>query len=288
MPSLCNFSALSRSLLLAGAATATLVGGCAAPRLTAATQPTPAKFEVAASDPKAVATVDAAVTALGGARNWDTLKELRFTVKNSFKGELKGWFKHQWDRWNGRHHFEVADLTTMAANPNETKWTRVSYDMFDKDARPFGRYHKTPLSVDDARKASQQARERFTDDGYLVMLPYKLHDPGVKLSDGGEVKDLKGACLPSCQTVKVTFDPGVGTKTWYVNFNTVTHLPEVIEQEHGADGRIGYHIDGWTTAGGLQWPTQLTNVGEHGEVFTFSDFVVDEPEDATYMPSVAG
>ena len=52
--------------------------------------------------------------------------------------------------------------------------------------------------------------------------------------------------------------------------------------------RIGYLLSDWSEAGGLKWVGKLQNIGLAGEVFTFTDVGVGEPDDATYMPSVGG
>jgi len=95
---------------------------------------------------------------------------------------------------------------------------------------------------------------------YPVMIVYKLRDPGVKLASGDDVNVVPGAddlCKPSCNTVKVSFDPSVGTDSWQIEFNSASHLPEVILQQT-AKGQAALRVDGWIDAAGLKWPAKLS------------------------------
>jgi hypothetical protein len=262
--------------------------GCGPKRTAAASQPTPAAFNPASSDAKAVATVDAGMAALGGYASWTKLQELKFELKYMNKNEVKGWFRHAWDRWNGRHDFEMADPATLSGPPDKIGWLDVKYDLFNSDGLPFATYNGKELSHEEARKYREIGRQHLHEDAYLLLIIYKARDPGVHLSDAGEAKNIIGAsdiCEPSCQVVKLTFDPSVGKDTWYVSYNSQTHLPQMIEKE-ASGGRIGYKLLDWVDAGGLKWPTKLVNVGLPDEVFRFENIVVDEPKESTYVPSV--
>ncbi|MCB9571281.1 MAG: hypothetical protein H6709_04245 [Kofleriaceae bacterium] len=277
---------MKRLVLLLGAAA--LAGGACGPgRTAAATQPTPAAFDPAQSDPAALEIVDASVAALGGAEHWQAIKQLQFDVKYTMDGQLKSWYRHAWDRWNGRHNFQSADLATDDGKPGSMKWMEVFYDLFDDDAKPHATYGGKEVAREDAIRFRGDARTRLSEDGYYLTLLYKQRDPGVMLHVEGEVKDVEGTCNPGCTTVKITFDPAVGKDTWYVNYNTSTKLPEVIEKE-GPQGRLGFKITDWAEAGGLRWPAKIQNIGLPGEVFEFSDIKVGDPDDRLYVPQVVG
>jgi len=272
------------SVAIAGALAA--LAGCGAQRTAAATQPTPAAFEPSGSDAKALEVVDAAQAALGGYDKWVAVKELSFDVKYNMDGALKAYYRHSWDRWNGRHHMETANLAS-GAKPEEMPWQVVMYDLFDNSRRPVATYDGGPVMAEEAKKAAEVARTRLAEDAYFLTIVYKLRDPGVHLNDAGEVKDVKGACVPSCRTVKVTFAPSVGTDTWFVNFNSESKLPEVIEKQKGG-GRLGYRLSDWHDAGGLKWPGKFQNLGLEGEIILYENVQIGEPEDSTYMPTVGG
>ncbi len=264
-----------------------LAAGCGPGRTSAATQPTPAAFDAARSDADALAHVDASLAELGGAATWTGVKQLSFEVKYTIDGALKSWYRHAWDRWNGRHNFKSADLATDDGRPDSLKWMEVFYDLFDRDAKPHASYGGREVSREDADRFRNDARTRLSEDGYYLTMIYKLRDPGVVIASAGEIASIDGVCVPSCHGIKVTFDPAVGKDTWYVNFNATTRLPEVLEKQT-ARGRIGYHIVGWTEVGGLRFPSKLQNLGLPGEIFEFSAITIAEPDDRLYIPGVTG
>lgn len=273
-------------LALALAAVAVpLLAACPKPRTSAATQPTPLAFDPAKSDPKAVAVVQAGVEKLGGDAPWQTLKELHFTISYRHGDQLIQQNEHWWDRWNGRQYYIGVDVATLGGDPDDVKAMEVKQDLFDADATPYVTYDGGQLTRADGATAAKRAKGFLTTDLYYLAITHKLTDPGVILSlDNAEVTmpPEVNACKPSCTTVKVTFEAGVGTDTWFVNFNNESKLPEVIEQARGA-GRIGYLILGWTDAGGLKWPTKLQNIGLAAEVIEFDGIKVGEPDDSRYQ-----
>lgn len=277
-----------RSVLAASAALAALTGaaGCGPGRTTAATQPTPAAFDPAQSSPEALAAVDAMATAIGSAEAWDGVKQLSFEAKYVLDGEVKGWYRHHWDRWNGRHHYETADIPAGKRDDGSFAWAAVFYDLFDAGAKPHGSYDGKAVLRDSADKFRTEARARLAEDAYMLAMIHKLRDPGVMLALDGEVaRQDDGLCDPSCTTVKVTFDPAVGKDIWFVNINTRTNVPETLEKQKGT-GRIGFKILEWTEAGGLKFPARLQNIGLPGEIFEFAAVEVAEPDDRLYVPSV--
>jgi hypothetical protein len=258
------------------------LAGCPAPRTTAATRPTPAAFDAAKSDPAALAQVDAGMAALGGsAEKWSQVKELRFNVALKVEGKAVARFEHSWDRWNGRHALRTADMRTAGNREDDIKWHDVRYDLFSEGGVYWVSYAKQEALRADYDKAAADARVRFNEDSYRVSLPYRLRDPGVHLALGDNVAPTAGACEPSCVSIKVTFDPEVGSDTWYVYYNKNTNVPEIIAQET-AKGRLNHRIAAWAEAGGMKWPSQLVNIGAAGEVFEFSSIAVGEPRDSAY------
>lgn len=280
---------MSRPVIFAlGAVCALALTACPKPRTSAATQPTPAAFDAAASDPKAVELVDAAIAAHGGADGWVNLKELRFTVQYKDGDTVKAQFEHAWDRWNGRHYF--ATPVPSADDPKVMRLQEVKHDLFDKDAKPWAAVDGDAGGTrDQANSMAKTAGQRLTEDLYFLAMIHKLKDPGVKLSIDNPEITVEGVsvCQPSCTSVKISFDPAVGKDVWYANFNNETKALQVIEKAMGS-GRIGYEVSEWVEAGGLKWPTRFQNLGLKTEVIQYTDVKVGSPDDATYMPSVTG
>jgi hypothetical protein len=258
-----------------------MLAGCPSTRTSAATQPTPAAFQPAASDPKALEIVDAALLALNAGDKWAKVKELRFEVKYSTSGTLQARFEHSWDLWNGRHALKTANMATIENREDDIKWHDVRYDIFKTDVIFWASYAKEEKARSDYAAAAEQARVRLREDGYRFTMVYKLRDPGVKLTATGALAPSAGVCEPSCNTVKVSFDPAVGTDTWYVHFNKNSNLPEIMEQET-SKGRLAYRIANWVEVGGLKWPTLLSNIRPGGDTFEFTGIAVGEPRGSTY------
>jgi hypothetical protein len=277
----------------------TLIGAAASScggRTVAATQPTPAAFDVSASEPKAVAIVDSMLTALGGAEVWAGVKQLQWEHRYTFDGEEKQHVVHAWDMWNGRHRCEMADMSSRKVSvdnptPGPPKYSVVMYDLFDVGStRGYGTYGGQEVDSETRRKMKANCNQVFQQDAYQLAMYYKLKDPGVKLEGAGQMKDVADKagntqCSPACDSVKVTFDPAVGTDTWWIHINTQSHLPELIEKQVKG-GRLAFVLKDWTTAGGLKFPQELQNAGLPGEVFKLSNIKVGDPDDRLYIPEV--
>ncbi|MEZ4402436.1 MAG: hypothetical protein R3B06_20595 [Kofleriaceae bacterium] len=266
-------------------ATIPLVAGCPKPRTSAATQPTPVAFDAAKSDPAAVAVVDAGLAAIGGVGPWEAMKELHFKATYRHGDQIIVMNEHWWDRWNGRHYFVGTDVSTLGTgDPDDVKAFIIKEDLFDADATPQVSYGGSPLPRSDGAARAKVAKQALALDLYYLAMVHKLKDPGVILTlENPEVvmPPAIPACKPSCSTVKVTFEAGVGTDTWFVNFNNDTKKPEVIEQQKGG-GRLGYLIKDWAQAGGMSFPSRMQNLGLAEEVIEFDAISIGEPDDNRY------
>jgi hypothetical protein len=263
-----------------------LAAGCPKPRTSAATQPTPAAFDPAKSDPKAIAIADAGLAAVGGHDKWEAVKELTFGVKYVLAGVPKSDAVHRWDRWNGRHNYMSIDMaTTQTGKPDDVKVTEVRHDLFNTSAKPFVTYGGQELMRADADKAATAAGKQLSEDAYKFTIVHRVRDPGVHLAVATET-EMPTQCDPGCESIKITFDPEVGKETWYIAYNSSTHVPEVIANEKGPGRIVGFKIVGWIEAGGLKFPAKLQNIALADEVIEYGGVAIGEPEDATYMRSI--
>ena len=287
-------------LLHTGAALAlsAALAACGGARTSPATQPTPAAFDPAASDPKAIAVVDQMQTALGGAAAWDQAKQVRWSQKYYRDGKLLGWFEHSWDRWNGRHRFEDRNMPSVEkaqaeGRPDDIQSTVAMYDLFDHDGKGFATFDGQQVDRATRDKIVASAHKAWQADAYRLFIFHKLKDPGVRLqleAPRAPIEKLPGLCDPGCDVVKVTFAPEVGTDTWYVSINTSTRMPDILERDvpasgGAAGGRLGFGLSGWIEAGGIKVPGKLDNIGM-SETFEISDLRVGEPDDSLYIPAV--
>ncbi len=264
---------------------------CGPGRTTAATQPTPAAFAPEQSDAKAIEAVDKMIAAIGGGDAWQTTKQITWQQQYVLDGKLKAWFRHSWDRWNGRHRFEEADMKSyeksMAdhSDPRKTKWLIAMYDIIDHEGKGTAMFGEI-LPSSERDRVVAKAFEAWGSDSYRLSAHYKLKDPGVILKLDGEARNVEDTyCNPGCINVKVTFDPAVGKDTYYVSINTETNKPEIIGRE-AAGGRFNFAISDWKNVGELAFPTKFQNLGMKSEVFKLGNIEVGAPEDTLYIPPV--
>lgn len=253
------FASLSLSLALGAAA---LAAGCGPGRTAAATQPTPKTFDVAASDPAAVAIIDQVIATAGGEAAWAKAKELHWIHAVIVDGKIAYLVKHDWDRWNGRHRM-AKYLEGGAENV-------VQYDLYEGTGNAFVQpvdQPAQPLGRAEIRNMMAEGKERLWADSYMLVLPFKLKDPGVKLQHKGERADESAPAVPKWDIIRVTFDPGVaGTPTdiYELAVNKETHMIDVLDKilvEAGQEKAIGYKLDGWTDVSGIKIATRWLNIG---------------------------
>ena len=280
------------------AALAALASACGPGRTAAATQPTPAAFDPAGSDAKAIEIADATIAAIGGADAWAAVKQVRWEVRYTLDGQLKSWVRHSWDIWNGRHRCELADMSTMTAatpenpSPDPPKFSVAMYDLFDHEgAGGHATYGGKEVGSDSRMQIKKNCYALWRQHSYLLVLPHKLKDPGVKLEHAGQLKDVNvktgdTVCSPSCDSLKITFDPAVGKDTWWLHVNSATKMPELIEKKMESGGRLAYVLSDWTDVSGIKLAGKHQNAGLPGEVFTFQDLQIGSPDDDLYIPQV--
>jgi hypothetical protein len=272
------------------AALGALAVACGGGRTTAATQPSPAAFNATGSDPKAIAAVDAMVDKLGGSAAWDNAKQITWDQKYSRDGAMGAFFRHSWDRWNGRHRMEQIDMPTLQeaereGDPSRVKSLVAMYDLFNQ-GRGYATYGGQELPSDEKKKRIAASYERWKEDSYKLAFLYKLKDPGVVLKYDQEVVPINDKlCKPNCHIIKVSFSDGVGTDTYFVGINSESSLPELMQKQIG-EARLGFGYGGWTDVAGLKLPTKLENLGVAGEIFEFTNIEVGSPDDALYIPAV--
>jgi hypothetical protein len=257
------------------------LGGCPKARTSAATQSTgPKMFDVAASDPNAIKLVDGMVATLGGDAAWQKAHQISFheVIMNGTNPILD--VTHTWDRWNGRHHYETKNTGGQAIV--------AGYDIYEGIG--FAKVSGHEVSAQNKNDIIAMAKKRFPQDVYPFTILFRLKDPGVHLGkpeDQGE----PGTTVAKWDSIKVTFDQGVGTgDTYYIYINRETHMPDQIHKVDAGqpdDHRIVYELSGWTDVGGLKWPTKKQNAGLKDEVITFDNIKVTESTDSElYVPEV--
>jgi hypothetical protein len=262
-------------------------------RTSPATQPAPAGWDPSKNDPKAVEAAQAMLGALGGATAWAGVKQIEWDVRVVINSKVEALYHHAWDLWNARHRLETTNMAShreaeAEGDPARVKKSIAMYRLFERD-RGAAFWDKQEVASDDRKKMIATAYERWRTDAYLLVFPYKLLDPGVNLAYEGESKDQH--CPDICDIIKVTFDPGVGEDTYYVNINRKTKLPDILEIQVKGKGRIAYKLGNWVDVGGLKLAQERDNLGIRdagggSEIWHFEKIEIDAPDDDLYVPQV--
>jgi serine/threonine protein kinase len=145
------------------------------------------RSERTTSDPRAIAIADRAMKALGGFDAWNATRYLRFDFVVHHEGKRVVWRSHTWDKWTGRYRLDAK--------------TKPGDSPPGKDSQPYlaltnvntseGSVHVQgrPLDADDEKWYLKKAQAVWVNDTYWLLMPYKMRDPGVILTYGGEEKD---------------------------------------------------------------------------------------------------
>jgi hypothetical protein len=271
-------------------AVAASVAGCGGGRTAAATQPTAATFDPAASDPRAVALADRVIAALGGAAAWEAARQLRWEQRYIRDGKLEGLSRHAWDRWNGRHRFEQIDVADLekareSGSPDQIEGSVVIYDLLDRAGKGAATFGGKPVDAATRDQLVASAYQSFQADSYRLAAVHKLRDPGVKLHLKSSIQPVKDHCDPGCEVLEVTFERGVGSDTWLVSINTRTGMPDLLEKVM-PEGKLGFALSGWVDVAGLKFPTRFDNLGV-SETFEIRDLRIGDPDDRLFVPAVA-
>ena len=259
-------------------------------------------FDRAGSDPKALEIADRVIVAAGGAAHWSSAKQLKWTEVVTTGDKVVLSFEEAWDRWNGRYYGRLRNAanqthnTGVAANP--TQATRsgegdvvVMRKLYEEggNAMVDTGHGLSPLGEPETKRAMATARDRWLLDSVMLCMPFLLEEPGTILAYVGESPGEAGK--PPLDDLKVTLDPKDPnrTSTYHVMVNRETNLIdriEIVEAGQPDNRRSGYRLTQWTDVGGVKLATVDEGLGNNGEVVTFKDITVGEPDDALYVPVV--
>jgi len=136
------------------------------------------------SDPKAIAIADEVMKAMGGRKNWD---KIRFIKWNFFGSRI-----HTWDKWTGdiRIDYTKEDLKVIM-NIHSMKGTAMIEDTLVDANHP----RNGPIM--------QKAKAHWINDSYWLVMPFKLKDSGVTLKYMGESQTQAGSLA---DVVSLTFE----------------------------------------------------------------------------------
>ncbi len=113
--------------------------------------------------------------AMGGKDKFDADRFLTFTFVVEKDGKQLASYDHAWDRYTGRYRLD---------GTKDGKPLRVVFNVNDRQGRAW--LDGTELEGDKAKPYLDMAYERFINDTYWLLMPWKWLDPGVTLHDEGE------------------------------------------------------------------------------------------------------
>jgi hypothetical protein len=145
------------------------------------------------ADPKAQTVGRELIAAMGGEGAWEKARVFQFHFLVEREGKPVADFAHTWDRYTGDYRLTGAD---KAGAP-----FAVFFNVNTKE----GTVLVNGRAVEGEEKANriQGAYERFINDTYWLLAPWKIFDPGVNLAYDGEKTGPDGAL---CDVLKLSFD----------------------------------------------------------------------------------
>jgi hypothetical protein len=167
------------------------------------------------ADAHAAAVAKELTDAMGGQSAWDNLPCFRFDFVAVKDGKEMARFQHWWDKKDGRCRVEGPD--------DQGHQVVAIFNLGDKRGISF------TDGVPDADAATVKARiqngyERWVNDTYWVMMPFKIRDPGTNLK---YVRLQKGPQGEVWDVLELSFDANVGLTPqdhYWLYVNQKTHL----------------------------------------------------------------
>jgi hypothetical protein len=204
-----------------------------------AARPAPAHGE---ADPAAAQIIQQMTDAIGGQRTWDNVPYFRFDFVVVKEGKEMVRFKHWWDKRNGRCRVEGPD--------DKGRTVTAIFTLKDKKGKSFtdGIVDTDPTNV---KNIIEMGYERWVNDTYWIIMPFKLHDPGAHVKHIGVKRTNDGV---DYDLLQLSFNQGVGLTpgdryTLYVNRKT--HLIDkwdmALQGDKGTPGSATW--EAWTPVG---------------------------------------
>ena len=188
---------------------------------------------------------DRVLDAMGGRKAWDDTRFLHFT----FAGRRGHW----WDRYTGRHRVEGKTKEGQAYVVLENVQTKEGAAYLDGQKQEGAK----------AAELLDLAYGTWVNDTYWLLMPYKLRDPGVRLSlDGEETIDGTTYDKLALSFERVGLTPG--DRYWaYVNRKTglMDRWAFHLEDMKPEDPPSPWAWQGWQKYGGILLAPHRVQVG---------------------------
>ena len=159
--------------------------------------------------------VKSVTDAMGGQATWDKLPYFRFDFVVVRDGKEVARFRHWWDKAHGRCRVEGPD--------DQGRVVTAIIDLATRKGKSFtdGIADTEPANI---QNIIEMGYERWVNDTYWIIMPFKLHDPGTRIrydrkgtGEGGQTYDV----------LELSFQKGVGLTPddrYWLFVNRQTHL----------------------------------------------------------------
>ena len=195
-----------------------------------------------ASNPEAVALANKTLEVMGGRSAWDQVRVLKW----SHMGKRL----HYWDKMTGDVRIE-ADSTLILMNIDSKK----------------GRVWQSGVEVTDEEVLEDKLDDGYgmwVNDSYWLVMPYKLLDPGVRLSDphDTELQDGRPADSFSLTFENVGLTPENKYDVWIAQDTGLVEQWAYYEKATDADPKFKLPWKGWKKFGPILLATEHGRPGE--------------------------
>lgn len=177
--------------------------------------PAPAAPAMGKADARSAAIVQQLTDAMGGQKTWNDLPYFRFDFVAVRDGKEIARFRHWWDKRLGRCRVEGPD--------DQGRTVTAIFNLKDRKGRTFT---EGIVDTDSTNIANilKMGYERWVNDTYWVMMPFKLRDPGANVKYSRSESTNDGA---EYDVLELSFDAGVGltpSDRYWIFVNRRTHL----------------------------------------------------------------
>ena len=214
---------------------------------TSTATPAAASRAMGEADPLSAEVVKQMTDAMGGQAAWDNIPYFRFDFVVVKDAKEIARFQHWWDKKNGRDRVQGPD--------DKGRTVTAIVDLQTKKGKSFT---EGIVDTDSTNVANivQMGYERWVNDTYWMMMPFKLRDPGVHLKHART--ERRGGA--EYDVIELSFDKGVGLTSgdrYWLYVNRGTHLMDRWEMllESMKPPPSAASWEGWTQVGPVRLST---------------------------------
>jgi hypothetical protein len=144
-------------------------------------------------DPRADAIGKELIASLGGQSAWEKARQFQFDFVVEREGKRVASFSHAWDRYTGDYRLTGAEKTGAPYV--------VYFNVQTRQGRAW--VNGKPAEGEALDNLLKTAYQRFINDTYWLLAPWKIFDPGVHLAYEGEKPCPDGG---ACDVLKLSFE----------------------------------------------------------------------------------